>query len=132
MLPHLVKFLQVGAVGFAIDAFVLWLLVYQVGWSPILSRGFSFVATIIVTFILNARYTFSADIRASSKSRYVLVQVAGVVLNFSVYSGLVLTGWLGPLGALVVGSALASAHNFLMLRRFVFVPVTSKAPPAAR
>ncbi len=126
MLAHLSRFLQVGAIGFTIDALLLWALVYQVGWPPILSRVISFIATISVTFVLNARYTFAVRVRESSKSRYVLIQCLGAGINFFSYTALVLGGVLGPLWSLAVSAALSSAHNFLMMRRFVFGAATDK------
>jgi putative flippase GtrA len=128
MVQHLVRFLQVGGVAFALDAGLLWFLVYAAGVPPILARACSFIVTIAVTFVLNARYTFSASVKESSKSRYVLIQCAGSAINFGVYSGLVLAGMLGPLWALVVGSLLGSVHNFLMMRRFVFAGSTGRPP----
>jgi putative flippase GtrA len=128
MVQHLVRFLQVGGIAFALDAGILWFLVYQIGVPPIVARGFSFLITIAVTFVLNARYTFAASIKDSSKSRYVLIQCVGSAINFAVYSALVLAGLLGPLWALVVGSFLGSAHNFLMMRRFVFANATGRPP----
>jgi len=120
ILGQLARFLQVGAIGFAIDATVLWALVYPFAMPPISSRVISFLATISVTFVLNARYTFSVPIRESSKTRYAVIQIVGAGINFLAYSVLVLGGWLGPLWSLVVGSALSSLHNFLMIRAFVF------------
>ncbi len=128
---HLYRFLNVGAIGFAIDAGVLWFLVYVVDMGVIPARVVSFVITISVTFVLNARYTFGVSVRGSSKSRYVAVQLMGAAINFFSYTVLVLTGPLAgrPLFALVIGSALASTHNFLMMRRFVFNH--RRAKPAA-
>ena len=126
ILIHLARFLQVGAVGFAVDATLLWALVYPLEVPPIPARGFSFLVTIAITFVLNARYTFAVPLKESSKLRYGVVQTAGAGINFVVYSLLVLGGWLGPLWSLVVASALASAHNFLMMRRFVFGGATDK------
>ena len=128
MLRHLARFLQVGAVGFAIDGGLLWVLIYNFEMSPIGARVFSFMVTIAVTFLLNARYTFDVAIVESSMSRYGLVQMSGAVINFASYSGLVLyTGLVAmPLVALVVGSALAAMHNFLMMRRFVFFAASDK------
>ena len=103
MLARVSRFLQVGALAFLVDAVVLWFLVYQMGWPPILARVVSFAATLLVSFPLNARYTFAVPVRDSSKIRYVLIQIIGAALNFSIYSGLVLAGWLGPLWALVFG-----------------------------
>ena len=120
MLAQLSRFLQVGAVGFAVDAAVLWLFVYQLSMSPLLARVFSFLAAITVTFVLNARYTFAVPVAQSSKSRYLAVQCAGAAINFGSYSALVILAWLRPLWALVVGSALSSAHNFVMVRHFVY------------
>ena len=122
MLAHLSKFLQVGGVGFAIDAGLLWFLIYELGINPIVSRGVSFLFTISVTFILNARYTFVVDVKSASMPRYLVIQLVGAGINFVSYSWLVLEGPLNqrPLVALVIGSALASAHNFIMMRRYVF------------
>ena len=50
---------QVGAIGFLIDAGVLGALVGALGSPPVPARGVSFAATIVVTFKVNARYTFS-------------------------------------------------------------------------
>ena len=123
------RFLQVGAIGFLIDAGVLGGLVYALGLPPVPARGVSFAATIVVTFVLNARYTFSASIRASNKGRYVAIQLIGAALNFASYTLLVGLGPMGdwPVAALVVGSALSSAHNFFMMRRFVFVAAVEPA-----
>ena len=123
------RFLQVGSIGFLIDAGVLGVLVYGLGLPPVPARGVSFAATIVVTFVLNARYTFSASIRASNKGRYVAIQLVGAGINFVSYTLLVGLGpmrdW--PIAALVVGSALSSAHNFYMMRRFVFVAAVEPA-----
>ncbi len=121
---HLYRFLNVGAIGFAIDAGVLWFLVYVLEMGAIPARALSFVITITVTFVLNARYTFGVSVRGSSKSRYVAVQLLGAAINFTSYTLLVLHGPLAgrPLLSLIVGSALASTHNFLMMRHFVFKP----------
>ena len=129
---HLTRFLQVGAVGFAIDAGLLWVLIYQLGLPPIMSRGISFVVTISVTFVLNARYTFAVAAKASSMTRYMLVQSLGAAINFASYTWLVLYGPLGqrPLVALCVGSFLATLNNFVLIRQFVFV--TSDTRPAAQ
>ncbi len=128
LLGHLSRFLQVGAVAFAVDAVVLWALIYQLDMPPIPSRVISFMATIVVTFVLNARYTFVVSLRHSSKVRYVMIQCAGAALNFVIYSWLVLADVLGPLWSLVVGSAISSSHNFFMMRHFVFHGATDKPP----
>lgn len=128
ILGHLSRFLQVGALAFFVDAALLWALIYQLDMAPIISRVLSFMATIAVTFVLNARYTFVVSMRHSSKVRYVVIQCSGAAINFIVYSWLVLAELLGPLWSLVVGSALSSAHNFFMMRHFVFHGAIDKPP----
>jgi putative flippase GtrA len=119
---HASRFLQVGAVGFAIDAGLLWFFIYQLGLPPILARGISFLVTISVTFVLNARYTFEVRAKPASMTRYLLVQSLGAVINFASYTWLVLYGPFGqrPLFALCVGSFLATINNFVLIRHFVF------------
>ena len=122
MWVHLRRFLQVGALGFAVDAGVLWLMIYQLDLHPIVARVISFLATICVTFALNATYTFKVAVADASMPRYALIQTIGAVINFVIYSLLVLGGpimeW--PLLALIIGSIGAAIHNFVMMRKFVF------------
>ena len=121
---HLTRFLQVGAIGFAIDAGLLWLFVYPLELNPVLARGMSFIVTISVTFVLNAHYTFEVPPRESSMSHYAAVQCLGASINFLSYTWLVVYGPLGdrPLVALVVGSFLGTVNNFVLVRQFVFRP----------
>ena len=114
------RFLRVGAIGFAIDAGLLWLTVYVFSFPPLMGRAFSFVVTILLTFVLNARYTFKVAPQRSRMPRYGVIQSFGALFNFGAYSGLVTYGQAEPLLALMVGSVVGSTHNFLMMRGFVF------------
>jgi putative flippase GtrA len=117
---QLSRFLHVGAVGFGIDAGLLWLMVYVLALPPIMGRGISFLVTILLTFVLNSRYTFNVAPQKSRMPRYGVIQGLGALLNFGSYSWLVAYWRVEPLLALMVGSAIGSTHNFLMMRRFVF------------
>ncbi len=122
LFSQLTRFLQVGAVGFAVDAGLLWFFVYPMELPPVLARGLSFIVTIAVTYFLNAKYTFKVAPRPSGASRYGVVQASGALLNFASYTWLVAfaANSAPPLIALVIGSAIGSTHNFLALRFFVF------------
>ena len=122
---QLLRFLLVGAAGFAVDIGVLAFLIYWAGYGTepgglIGSRVVAFVAAITVTFIFNARYTFGASIRKSRLSRYVIIQLLGAVINVGTYSFLVLGPLERPLIALTIGSAVATVSNFLLVRQFVY------------
>lgn len=127
MLAQLSRFLQVGAVGYLIDAGLLWMLVYGLGVLPVPARVVSFMTTISVAFVLNARYTFNVAPKRSLMPRYGLIQSLGALLNFGSYTWLVSTWQFEPIFSLSVGAVLGSTHNFLMMRVFVFKGTGQKA-----
>ena len=120
---QLIRFLMVGAVSFAVDAGVLWLLVYQAEAGYIASRLISVALAISVAFVLNARFTFLIRVADARFMRYVCIQAASAGLNFGVYSTLVLHGPLAgrPLLSLMCGAAVATVNNFFLSRRYVYV-----------
>ena len=124
---ELARFLQVGLAGFGADVLTLWVLIYGIGYGEtrfglIWTRVASFVVAIAVTFVLNARYTFGSRVRDSNVVNYLVIQCLGAGLNLGTYSLLVLVGPLAerPLYCLVVGSAVATVSNFVLVRRFVY------------
>ena len=122
---QLARFLVVGAAGFAVDMAVLSCLLYGRGYVTesgglIGSRVISFFAAIATTFLLNARYTFGASVRKAKLTRYIVIQVFGALLNIGTYTFLVLGPLARPLIAMAIGSAVATASNFLLVRQFVY------------
>jgi putative flippase GtrA len=122
---ELVRFAVVGAIGFAVDAAVLHLLVAKAGWSPFAARALSFPPAITSTFLLNRAWTFKS-LRipaAQAYGAYGAIQIAGALVNLTVFSVCVLLvpalyEW--PLIALAIGAAAALLFNFAASRRFVF------------
>lgn len=114
---------MVGCVSFAVDAGVLGLLVYQVEAGYLTSRLISVGLAVGVAFILNARFTFLVRMADARFMRYVGIQALGAVLNFGVYTLLVLHGPLAgrPLLSLLFGAAAATTNNFFLSRRYVYV-----------
>jgi len=103
------------------------LLVYGLGYGQdesalIASRSVAWLVAVSVTFFLNARFTFGASIRHARFFNYFVIQLTGAGINIGVYSGLIVFGPLVayPLIALMIGSALATINNFLLIRRFVY------------
>ncbi len=121
------RYLQVGLAGFITDVGVLAFLIYgldlgETDTGLVGSRVVSFLAAISITFLLNARYTFGVSVRHSSFTRYVVIQSLGAAINLGTYTILVLYGPFNdaPLLALMVGSAIASTTNFILVRKFVY------------
>ena len=123
---QLVKFLMVGGLAFAVDVSVMAALVYLAGLAGselalIGARLVAWAAAITVAFFLNARVTFGASIRHSRFFNYLMIQGIGALINLGSYTLLIYSSmaeW--PLLALMIGSALATISNFLLVRRFVY------------
>jgi putative flippase GtrA len=123
---RIVSFLVVGGVGFAVDAGLLAVGISLLSLGPRVSRVISFLAAVLVTWLLNRSFTF-AD-RASERSggelvRYVLTSSVSACLNLGVYF-LALMAWpdaeLAPYVALVLGVATGLVCNFTLYRLVVF------------
>lgn len=118
------KFLLVGAVGFAIDAGLLMVLVHS-GHGPFLSRIISAPVAIIGTFVLNRTFTFS-DTKVPlwrSFFAYIGTQAVGLGVNFALYGGLIAFApatFGSPLPAIVVASGVALSINYIGSRFLAF------------
>lgn len=118
-------FVSVGALGFAVDAGILYLL-FESGYGPVVSRFVSASCAITATWILNRRYVFRTGEANSSMPeyfRYIGVQILGFVVNFGVYLSLIGTVAYfreHPILALCWGAIASLALTFLGARYFAF------------
>jgi len=120
------RFLLVGGLAFAIDVAVMALLVYGFAVADsqqelIVCRMIAWAVAVTAAFFANAKVTFGASIRHSRFFSYLLIQAIGGLINLGCYSVLILgplSDW--PIAALVIGSALATVSNFLLVRKFVY------------
>ena len=125
----LVRFIVVGSIGFAVDGGVLTLLTAGYGLSPFAARCFSFPIALTVTWLLNRIWTFCGGADAPPMRQYAiytLIQLAGLAVNFSVFTLLIL--WLPvferwPLAALAIGSGLSMGVTYLLSRYVAFRPL---------
>ncbi|UVK45695.1 GtrA family protein [Mesorhizobium sp. AR07] len=119
-----------GVVGFAADAGVLYLLLAY-GLGPFVSRFFSFLAAVFVTWQLNRHKTFptrSDEPLWREGLRYLTAMMFGGAANYAVYCAFVMAGWLPILG-LVAGTGAGTVLNFLSARSWVF---RDRSPSARR
>jgi len=123
---QLVRFLLVGGLSFVIDVTVMAALLYgfdAAGNEPALiaCRSAAWLVAIVFAYFMNAAVTFGASIRHSRFFSYLLIQGVGAVINLGSYSALVLGPMTEhPMLALVLGSALATISNFLLVRKFIY------------
>ncbi len=132
---QLARFLLVGGVSFGVDVGIMATLIYVLTLGDtelglIACRTVAWAAAIVVAFVLNAKVTFGASIKHSRFMNYLFIQGVGAAINLGTYSALILgplTDW--PLAALIMGSALATINNFLLVRKFVYRFRPSLADP---
>ncbi len=83
------RFCAVGVVGFIVDAGLLQIFAGLLGMDPYGSRVISFLTAATVTWLLNRRYTFSADKDARPHkewARYISINAFGGGLNYLTYA----------------------------------------------
>lgn len=115
-----------GGLGFGLDVGVMWTLVYELGLgktelSLIGCRTLAWAVAIVFAFFVNAKVTFGASIKHSRFMSYLFIQAVGAGINLGSYA-LLIFGPLKqhPISALMIGAALATINNFLLVRKFVY------------
>jgi putative flippase GtrA len=116
----LASFAVVGGIGFVIDFLVLTgLLLCGIG--PLLARVPAVATALVVTWLLNRRFTFQAKRAPSAKELLGYSSVAGVsaLINYALYSGMVLAG-VHPMLALPLATIATMFLNFVGFKKLVF------------
>ncbi|TCV88133.1 GtrA family protein [Sulfurirhabdus autotrophica] len=118
------RFIAVGSIGFAVDAGIVFLLVYY-GISPILARFPAIASAVAVTWLLNRQLTFRVNAPKSHAEamRYVAVAFLSAGLNFALYSVLVLSS-MRPVLAVGLSTFVLMFFSFVSYKRFVFAQTT--------
>ena len=91
-MSRIAGFLAVGAVGFVVDAAILWLLLDLTSIGPFAARLVSVGTALATTWLLNRRFTFGPSRRslAAEGTRYGGVSMATSAANYLVYSALLM------------------------------------------
>ena len=116
-----ISFCAVGAIGFCVDAGLLWVLTAKLGYPPLPARLPSFLCAVTVTWLLNSYITFSAlHYSFLAWLRYLSANSAGFFLNYLIFA--LLNGMLGfsPVIAVSIASAVALIFNFVLNSKLVF------------
>jgi putative flippase GtrA len=124
-MKKLTFFLFAGTIGFVVDMGVLWLLLEFRMLDPFTARAPAIGSALLCTYLINRTFTFGASHRkvAVEGVRYGSVGLIATLINYSVYSGLLLVlPSLSPYVALILGSGSATTFAYLGYSRFVFGP----------
>ncbi len=117
------RFALVGAGGFAVDAIILSAAVHGAGLNPFAGRILSIAAAMLATWLMNRRFTFGRRDAPTARegAGYASVKLAGQVLNYAVYSGLLLLSPLrAPVAALALASIVVMFFNYTLLDRWLY------------
>jgi len=120
---RLFKFACVGFAGFAVDTGTLALLHHVLGLDPYTARILSIALAIFTTWRLNRSVTFgrSDSGQVSEGARYYTVAVVTALVNFGIYSAILLlwtNAW--PVAAAVVATAVTMFMSYFGYSRLVF------------
>jgi putative flippase GtrA len=122
-MSRILGFVIVGGLGFVADAALLALLLAVTPLGPFTARLLSIGFALGVTWLCNRSLTFRPSGRGMLRegARYGGVGVATSILNYLVYSGLLLAvPSMPPLLALVLASLAAMVLSYLGYSRLVF------------
>lgn len=116
------RFFVVGAIGFTIDFTVLSFCMHAFDMSPIWSRIPSSITAILSTWFLNMTFTFRANPKSRKKSLlyYAIVKWTGFLINFAIYTTLLLYEpffYEYPFFALAISAGIAMFYNFFLSRK---------------
>lgn len=112
-----------GSIGFIVDASVLLLFLRFTPLDPFSSRIFAIAAAVCCSWMINRNFTFQKGGRSVAKEgmRYGGVGITSALINFSVYSGLLIQfSELRPIFAVVIASATATIWAYIGYSKFVF------------
>ena len=114
------RFLIVGAIGFVVDAGLVFLLT-GAGFSAFLARVPALAAAILTTWLLNRTVTFrvAAPRSRAELTRYAMVALSSAALNYALYAGLVALG-MWPVAAVALATICLLFYNFIGYRRYAF------------
>ena len=118
-----VKFGLVGAAGFLVDAGTLALVLKTTPLDPFSARIIAIAVALCATWLLNRSVTFgrSSHSLAGEAARYGGVGMAGSVINYAIYSAILIAApQAGAFAALCLASAAVMALSYLGYSRLVF------------
>lgn len=119
------RYCIIGTIGFLIDAGLLLWFISLFEMNPYIARVLSILLALTMCWAMHRNWTFktTSSEPASEWSRFAMVNGAGGLLNWVVYSLVLLTlPATTPLFALVIGSVVALIANYIGSRFWAFRP----------
>lgn len=123
-MQRLSRFIVVGAIGFIVDAAVLYAML-ALSVDHFSGRLVSFLFAVVTTWLINRRYTFTPRDQSllAEFGRYLVAMSGGAIVNFIAYSitmALLSKSWLTPALAVGIGSLAGLTVNFAAANFWVY------------
>ncbi len=118
-------FLAAGSAGFCTDVAIVWLLTRH-GINALAAQAFAFSCAVVVTWLINRRYTFRAHARPDVFGEFIHyfgANIVGAIVTNGLYAVLVLNSaafLARPELAVAVGAIAGLVFNFISMKWFVF------------
>lgn len=121
VLRQFFRFGLVGALATLVHMLIGSTLIHS-GWPPLMANPASFVVAFTVSFIGHYGFSFSdheKDLRTSLQ-RFTLVAVCGFAVNEAILAGLIRSGLVPPVAALILSTGTAAVLTFFASRHWAF------------
>ncbi len=125
-MKQLIRFGFVGTIGFIVDALILLILAKFLNFDIAVSRFFSFLSAVLVTWILNRTFTFNVKNNHSKKREYLyylVIQSIGAFFNYSIFIFLIKNNSFFEeylIITLAIASLTTMFFNFINTRIFIY------------
>ncbi len=122
-LRRFARFAAVGGAGFVVDTGTLTLLHYRVGVDPFSARAISTPLAMLATWRLNRWLTFGASAagQVTEGARYLTIAGVAALLNYAIYSALLLAcRSMPPPIAVAISTSIVMAVSYFGYSRLVF------------
>jgi len=113
---RILKFSAVGLSTFALDLFLLYVLIDDCGWNYILATGVAFAIAVSLNYVMDRRWVFKGTLR-SVKAGYVVFMAIGCVGAVIAMTGMsILVGvfHINYVFARIAIAGMVGAWNYLM------------------
>lgn len=125
MKREFIRFAVAGAIGFVVDAGILYVAI-ALGAGYFFGRCLSFIAAVWATWRINRRFTFAASQHRSQWKewwQYLFAMLGGGVINYAAYSAAILAfprSAMLPMYAVAIGSVAGMSVNFLSAKLWIY------------
>ncbi|OME12882.1 GtrA family protein [Paenibacillus odorifer] len=120
IMRQFIKYALVGAIGTILHTSILVFLVEKEGFQPLIGSSAGFIASLIVSYYINLKWTFQLEKKKSFFYKYVIVSLSGLGINLLIMFLLVNLLEVWYIWAQVIVIIVVPISNFTLNRYWAF------------